>query len=121
MALADYSGKQKVVTKFSKATVVVTLRDAPHNALKGIEVSSPLLIVQSAKEGMGTQKQKLYILKKDTDVSSLEKNTTLEVSSEDDLRNKNNMESSQIIFVDKGLELSQAVSVIVDKVLSRLR
>ena len=35
LALSDYSGKQKVLAKFSRATVVVILGDKPLDELKG--------------------------------------------------------------------------------------
>jgi hypothetical protein len=64
LALADYSGKQKVIAKFSRATVVVFLGDRPLNELKGASFGAHMVITSGAGDDLSTDKIKVYAISK---------------------------------------------------------
>jgi len=71
LGLADYSGLQKVVSKISRAGVVVMLHDTAMEAFKGNTISTNLIIVNSIKTNVKSQNKICYIVDKSVDVSEL--------------------------------------------------
>ena len=79
LGLADYSGLQKVVSKISRARVVVMLHDTTMEAFNGNTFKTNLIVVNSIKTNVMSQNKIRYILDKSVDVSELgnELNTSI--------------------------------------------
>jgi hypothetical protein len=79
LELADYSGLQKVVSKISRARVVVMLYDTTMEAFKGntfhtdliVIIHTDLIVINSSKTNVMPQNKIRYILDKSVDVSEL--------------------------------------------------
>lgn len=56
LALADYSGKQKVASKLAKARLVVLIKDKPKEILSGMSFKSILEIIDENDVGKILQK-----------------------------------------------------------------
>ena len=86
LALSDYSGKQKVIAKFSRATVVVILGDKPLDELKGAKFSSHLIVTSASGDDLASDKLKVYLVAKGTDISSIgSRDSVVNVASTSDL------------------------------------
>lgn len=73
LGLADYSGVQKVVSKISKAKTVVLLYDTAAEAFKGSTIKTDLILVNSVKTNLKSQKKIFYIIDSRTDISKIGK------------------------------------------------
>jgi len=71
LGLADYSGLQKVMSKISRARVVVMLFDTTMEAFKGNTFKTNLIVVNSVKTNVKSQNKIRYIVDKSVDVSGL--------------------------------------------------
>ena len=71
LGLADYSGLQKVVSKISRARVVVMLHDTTMEAFNGNTIRTNLIVINSVKTNVMSQNKIRYILDKSIDVSEL--------------------------------------------------
>jgi len=113
LAVADYSGKQKALAKFQKASVIVLLLNDPMKILMGSILKPNLIIVQSAMETVKSETLTLYVLSKDFDISPLVKRVkVLEATNHDALKKLKDLESVDVIRVDeKFLDVIQAASV----------
>ncbi len=121
LAVADYSGIQKAVSKFEKAGVIVVLRDRPLEMLKGASVNKDLIIVNGDKQGMKSSRWRIYLLDGAADLSPFDVNaTTKNVGSMADLADKDALRSTNVLIVDdKKLKLNKVVSDLIGKSLAR--
>ena len=114
LALADYSGKQKAISKLSKARLVVILEDPPLEILDGSKFKTDLVITNSNQTTVTSDKWTLYVVTDGVDVSKLGKRSKiLHAATPGDLQDKDAISSASVVVVDgKALELYQAVSLI---------
>lgn len=121
LAVADYSGIQKAVSKFESAGVIVVLRDRPLEMLKGATVSKDLIIVNSEKQGMKSSRWTIYLLDNAADLSPFGADAKKKtVATLDDLANKDEIRSSDLLIVDeKKLQIQKVVSNLVGQSLKR--
>ena len=68
----DYSEKQKVLSKFKKASAIVFLLDEPMKALSGSTLSRDLIIVQSIMTSVKSEARIVYVLSQGMDSAQLE-------------------------------------------------
>lgn len=115
LAVADYSGIQKAISKFDKAHVIVILNDRPMEMLKGTRLKKTLIIVQSLKKEVASENLRLYILKEGTDLSALgEGIRKKDVASINDLADEKEIRAADVLLIDeKTLEIQQAVSQLI--------
>lgn len=69
----DYPEKQKALTMFQNAIVIVFLSDEPMQLFKGSTLSRDLVIVESIMTGVTSIGRTLYVLSQDMDSDHLEK------------------------------------------------
>jgi len=115
LAVADYSGIQKAVSKFEKAGVIVVLRDRPLQLLKGATVSKDLIIVNSKKQGLKSSRWTIYLLDDAEDLSPFGADAKRKtVTNMDDLKNKDEIRSSDVLIVDEQkIQIQKVVSYLV--------
>ena len=112
LALADYSGKQKAVTKLSRASIVVVLGDKAARLLRKTKVKSTLLIVGSTQKDIGSTKLLLYVVPVGTDTRGLS-GSTLTISSGKDLQDRSKLRTAKVLLVEpNALTLAEAVSLL---------
>jgi len=121
LAVADYSGIQKAVSKFEKAGVIVVLRDRPLQMLKGATVNKDLIIVNSEKQGLKSSRWTIYLLDNAADLAPFGPNAKRKtVASMNDLENKDEIRSSDVLIVDeKKIHIQKVVSHLVGQSLNR--
>jgi len=119
LAVSDYSGKQKVLAKFSGARLVVILRDASMLILDGSTVNTRLMIVNSVKKTVRSDESMVYVVTKGTDLTNLGRIAQpLTASRPGDLTDAREIRASNVVVVDEaGLGFFKAVSLIAEKVL----
>ena len=119
LALADYSGKQKALSKLERASVVVILNDAPLDHLSGRLGDANVLLVNTVGTELTSDRRTIHVLDSGTDVGALGRNmTALNVSGEADLADRTRVEAANIIFVDIGiLTASRGLSLIIQSLL----
>ena len=119
LAVADYSGKQKALTKLERASVIVMFSDEPLKLLRGAMLKSNLVIVQSVLAEVRSGARRLYVLSKGTDYSKLANvDKTLDATKPETLNNSENLEGIDIILVDdKKLDIFLAASLVTRTVL----
>ena len=120
LAVADYSGKQKAISKFQRASVIVILLDGPMKILKGATVKKDLIVVNSKMTTVKSGSWRLHVLAKGTDISKLGKRLkTLEASKADALQKFEDLEPVDVVFVDGGLDLLQAGAIVTETILGQ--
>ena len=121
LALADYSGKQKALSKLERASVVVILNDAPLDHLSGRLADAVVLLVNTIGTELTSDRQTIHVLESGTDVAALGRNmTAINASGEGDLADRARVESVNIIFVNVGtLTTSRTLSLIIQRLLGR--
>lgn len=118
LALADYSGKQKVLSKLETASVVVILSEAPLEYLEGRLSNADLLIVSSVSSALTSEGRTIHVVSSGTNVSSLGSGvTTLNVASEADLDPARVQEADVILVNESAVAMSSSVAVIVQRIL----
>ena len=119
LAVADYSGKQKALTKFQRASVVVMLSGETLMLLRGATLKNKLIIVQSVLAAVKSGARRLYVLSKGTDYSKLANvDKTLDATKPETLNNSENLEGIDIILVDdKKLDIFLAASLVTRTIL----
>lgn len=120
LAVADYSGKQKVMAKIQRAALIVILHDGPMEILKGFTVKPNLIIVKSLLKTVQSKERTLYVLSKGTDLANLGKRVkTLEATGRGQLQDAKALESADAVVVDESaLDILKALSVLMGTVLS---
>ena len=121
LALADYSGKQKALSKLERASVVVILNDAPLDHLSGRLADAVVLLVNTIGTELTSNRRTIHVLDSGTDVGALGGNVTaINASGESDLADRTRVEAANIIFVDVGtLTTSRTLSLIIQRLLGR--
>lgn len=121
LVLADYSGKQKAITRFEKARMIVVIHEAPMRPLKGARVKTALLIINSLKNTVTSQTWTLHVVAKGKDLADLDKGVKiLKAETEADLADGEVIRSSKVVLVnEESLELFKAVSLIATNFLGR--
>ena len=119
LAVADYSGKQKAIGKFERAKIIVILKDSPMELLQGAKLNTDLIIVQSVKNSVQSEKLNLYLVSKGTDLTALGgRAKTHNASNEGDLSDAGVLRSLDVVLVDEtSLDINKAVDLIVNKLL----
>ena len=115
LAVADYSGIQKAVSKFERAAIIIILKDRPVGLLKGATVKKDLVILQSVKTGVSSSQWQLYVLSQGADISTLgDRIKKRVISKEADLEDIEAIRASNLLLIDEGgIKMSQAVSLLV--------
>lgn len=113
LAVADYSGKQKALTKFQRASVIVILLDEPMQLLRGATVKSNLVIVQSVMTSVKSEARTLYVLSQGTDFAQLGgKLKTLTAINQENFPNKKELQGADLVLVEeKTLHVMAAASL----------
>jgi hypothetical protein len=112
LALADYSGKQKVVTKISRAGVVIIIGDQPMLALKGTRITSNVMVVDSVNTTVKSTEFLKYIVGRNTPLAKLT-GDKLSAGKSADLENEKSVEDADIVIVDEQtLSIASAVGTI---------
>jgi len=119
LAVSDYSGKQKVLAKFSGARLVVILLDASMLILEGSTVNTGLMIVKSVKQTVRSDEWTVYVVTKGTDLTNLGRTVKiLTATRPGDLTDAREIRASNVIVVDEArLGFFKAVSLIAVRVL----
>ncbi len=118
LALADYSGKQKALSKLERASVVVILNDAPLDHLSGRLADAVVLLVNTIGTELTSDRQTIHVLDSGTDVGALGNVTAISASAEADLADRARVEAANIIFVNVGtLTTSRGLSLIIQRLL----
>ena len=114
LALADYSGKQKVIAKMERASVVVILWDAPLEYLQGRLAGTDVVIVNSVRTGVSSERTTIYVLPRGTDIGALGRGLqTLNAAGEEDLTDAAAIRSADVVFFNEAiLGMRRAVSLI---------
>ena len=119
LAVADYSGKQKALAKFQKASVVVILLDGPMKVLKGSTVKKDLVIVNSVMATVKSDTWRLYVVPKGAKISKIGKRLkTLEASKADALQKMEDLEPVDVVLVD-GVDPLQAGAIVTGTILGQ--
>ena len=109
LALADYTGKQKVVTIISRAEVVVIIGDKTMEVLKKTKIKANVLIVGSVKKNVKSTGTLLYVVSNRTDIRGLT-GSKLQVNSQADMNDERAVKSSKVIVVNENaVTLPQAI------------
>jgi hypothetical protein len=107
LALADYSGKQKAVAKFNVASLIVALGEKPDKVLKGTRVKPDLLLVGSAKRGLLSNGQAVYVLSTGTSTKRLGKKLTeLKLVDSKGLEDSDALAACDVLLVDPKAKIS---------------
>lgn len=115
LAVADYSGKQKVLTKFNRAKVIVILLDGPMKILEGALLKKGLVIVQSVLGTVKSKKWTLYVLRKGDDLSKIGKGRkTLEATTVEQLQKVEELKPLGVILGGGALDPVQAGSIVTE-------
>ena len=119
LALADYSGKQKVLSKLEIARVVVILSASPLEHLEGRLVGTDLVIVSSVSTALTSDGLTLHVLTSGTDVSALGRSVnTLAVGRLADLADEARVRTADVVFVDEGaIGLGRGVALVIQRIL----
>lgn len=117
LALADYSGKQKVIAKFSRAGVSVILGDAPLDALKGSSFGSHLIITSGAGDELASNKMKVYAIPKGASIPGVSQDQVVEVSAATAL--SGGLKSGYVYVLDSGLSMEDAIKALVTGLLGQ--
>jgi len=111
LALADYSGKQKAVSKISRAGVVVIVGSRPMQLLNKTKIKSNLLVVGSTSTGVKATEARIYVLGQGSSAAGL--GSLLSVSSPEDLDDRRKVQSAGAVLVDEsGMTVMEAVALI---------
>lgn len=62
LAIADYSGKQKAVTKAESAKVVILFGATSQKLLKGSKFKRPLIIVNTSRKGAKSDEYSIFVV-----------------------------------------------------------
>ncbi len=111
LALADYSGKQKAVSKISRAGVVVIVGSRPMQLLNKTKIKSNLLVVGSTSTGVKATEARIYVLGQGASAAGL--GSSLSVSSREDFDDRRKVQSAGAVLVDEsGMTVMEAVALI---------
>lgn len=112
LVLADYTGKQKAVTKISRAAVVLIIGDKPMDILMNSKIKANLLIVRSVKKNVKSTESLLYVVGNRTDIRGLT-GSKLQVNNQADMNDEQSIKSSKVVVVNENaVSLPEAVSKI---------
>lgn len=100
LAVADYSGKQKVLAKLSQAPIIIFMKDTPSKILKGNKVNRTLLLVKTVSQGVRSTTWSLHVLEKGAELGPLGNKELLEVSTMDDLGDVEALKKADAVIVD---------------------
>jgi hypothetical protein len=104
LTIADYSGKQKAITKISQSNIVVIIKDSSMEALSGTRFSHYVMVVNSVKTNIKSSEGKLYVLNKGTGISGLGNNVKkIEITSAGDLPNSEKIKSLDVVLVNQNI------------------
>ena len=119
LALADYSGKQKVLSKLETARVVVILSESPLQHLEGRLAGTDLVIVRSVSTALTSDGRTRYVLPSGTDVSALGRSlNTLAVGGVADLADEARVRTADVVLVDeRAIELVRGVALVIQRIL----
>ncbi len=119
LGLADYSGVQKVVSKISKAKIVMMLHDAASEAFKGSTIKTDLILFNSVNTTLKSQKKIFYIIDTKTDISKIGKELkTSVISSVADLTNTD----ADVLIIDENIiKISEIVKTLLNEQLRRVK
>ena len=119
LALADYSGKQKVMSKLQTARVVVVLSDSPLDYLEGRLSNTDLVIVSSVSTALTSDRRTVHVVPSGTNVTALGADlNAIDVGREADLADRAEVQAAEVILVDESpLGLARSVSLVVQRML----
>lgn len=119
LALADYSGKQKVLSKLETARVVVILSESALEYLQGRLVGTDLVIVRSVSTALTSDGHTLHVLTSGTDVSALGRSlNTLSVGALADLADEARVRTADVVFIDEGaIGLGRGVALVIQRII----
>lgn len=118
LALADYSGKQKVIAKFSRANVVVILGDKPLEALSGSTFASHLIVVSNADNDLSSEKIKVYVVPKGSHLSAIgSRNNWIGISTESALGG--DVKSGNVYVITPPLAIDRAIAKLVKSLIGK--
>ena len=119
LGLADYSGVQKVVSKISKAKMVMMLHDTAAEAFKGSTIKTDLIVVNSVNTALKSQKKIFYIIDTKTDISKIGKELkTSIISSIADLTDT----VADVLIIDEStIKISKILKVLLNEQLRRVK
>ena len=116
LALADYSGKQKAIAKFSRARVVVTVHDAPLKILKGTKVGTDLVVANSTLATVSSKKHRIHVVAKGADLKSFGSRVDVEqVTGADSFKDLETLLKADVLVVDTSvIPLADVVSKLLE-------
>ena len=119
LALADYTGRQKALSKLERASVVVVISDAPLDHVSGRLADANVLLVNTVGTELTSDRRTIHVLDSGTDVAALGRDVTaINASGEADLADRARVEAANVIFMDGGtLTTSRGLSLIVQRLL----
>lgn len=118
LALADYSGKQKAISRFHQAKLIIILGDQSLRILESGRMKRPLIIVGSTKKDITSDVKTLYVVSKGTNLDGLGKATIITAKNALDLADRDKVQSADVVQVDQeGLKILEAVSLVIKKII----
>ncbi len=119
LALADYSGKQKAMSKLERVSVVVIINDAPLDHLAGRLADANVLLVNTVGTALTSDHRTIHVLDSGTDVAALGGNVSaINASGEADLADRTRVAAANVIFMDGAtLTRSRGLSLIIQRLL----
>ena len=116
LALADYSGKQKVIAKLSRAKVILILGDKPLNALTGSTFASHLIVNSGHGNDLASRKTKVHAVTHGTDTSTLEASGNLVVITSAALERA--PRAGDVFIIPSGVPVDKALAALVQGLLN---
>lgn len=117
LAFADYSGKQKIVSKLNRSKMIIFMGDIPMLLLKKAKITTNLLITQSSKQTIRSKDWTLYIFKQERELEGFEDLVqTKLISKLTDLGSYKDLRAMDLLIVnEKAIPLFEVISGVVAK------
>ena len=121
LVLADYSGKQKAISKFHRARLIVILGDQTLEILESGKLKRALVIVGSTKTNMKSDVKTLYVVSKGTNLDDLRAKKIITAKDRLDLATLDKVRAVDVVLVDQDrLKIMEAVSLIIERMIEQL-
>jgi hypothetical protein len=114
LALADYSGKQRVIARMGRARVVVVVSDRAMELVGGGETAAVLVVVGSGSDTFASTSGTSYVVRSETSVSA--RGTVRSINALSDIM-ASDAASGGVFTVDSSVGLGEAAAAVVDRIL----
>lgn len=117
LAFADYSGKQKMVTRLNRSKMVIFMSDIPMLLLKNARITTNLLITQSSKQTIRSKVWTLHVLEEGLELKGFGDSVQKKlISKKTDLGSYEDLRTLDLLIVnEKTIPLFEVISQVVGK------